>query len=212
MNRSSRLAALTALLTLPGSAATVRTLDNELSLSGAGRIEVKVAVGDLEIVGAGGDSVKVHVDATCPDAADKACRSLADNISIGNRRSGDALVVEIEGFPKLRNHRLSVIARVEIPRALALSTNSGVGDVHIAGMVGDMEIDTGVGDVRIKVDPDKLRSAELDSGVGDVTLKIKDQVIEGSGFVGKGLDWSNGKGAAKLEVDTGVGDIAVELE
>ena len=203
---------LLALLALPTNAATVRTLDNEFSLSGASRIEVKIAVGDLEVVGVGGDAVKVHVDASCPNATDAECRSLADNIAVGNRRSGDALVIEIEGFPKLRSNRLSANVRIEMPRALPLSTNTGVGDVHVAGLVGDVEIDSGVGDVRVKIDPDKVRSAELDSGVGDVTLKIKDQVIEGSGFVGQGLDWSSGKGTAKLEVDTGVGDIAVELD
>lgn len=213
MNRLTPLLTCLTLVALPVHAATtVRTLDSEVSLSGATTTKVKSSVGDLVVVGEGGDKIKVHADIQCSNAGDADCKEAAERIAIGSRRSGDELVIEIEGFPRLTSKGLSVNARVELPRALPLSVHSGVGDITVSGMMGNVEIDTGVGDVRVTTQSNHLRSIGLDTGVGEVELKIDGQTIEGAGFVGKGLDWSQGKGSATLEVDTGVGDISVTLE
>lgn len=213
MNRRALMLTTLTLLTPPLHAATtVRTLDSEVSLSGATVVEVKVSVGDLAVVGEGGETIKVRAEIQCSTASDADCKEAAERIAIGSRRSGNELVVEVEGFPKLKSKGLSVNARIEIPRALPLSINSGVGDITVAGMIGNLEIDSGVGDVKVTTKSSHLRTIGLDSGVGEVQLQIDGQTIEGAGFVGKGLDWSQGKGAATLEVDTGVGDITVVLE
>ncbi len=213
MNRSALLVTALALFTVPLYAATtVRTLDSEVSLSGATVVEVKASVGDLAIVGEGGETIKIRAEIQCSAASDADCKEAAEKIAIGSRRSGNELVIEVEGFPKLKSKGLSVNTRIEMPRALPLSVNSGVGDVAVSGMVGNVEIDAGVGDVKVTTKSNHLRTIGLDSGVGEVQLQIDGQTIEGAGFVGKGLDWSQGKGAATLEVDTGVGDITVVLE
>lgn len=213
MNRPLLIATGLALVALPLHAATiVRTLDSEVSLSDATTVEVKASVGDLAIVGEGREKVKIVAEIQCSSPADTDCKEAAEKIAIGSRRSGNELVIEVEGFPKLKSKGLSVNTRIEMPRALPLSVNSGVGDVTVSGMMGNVEIDSGVGDVRITTQSSHLKTIGLDSGVGDVELKINGQTIEGAGFVGKGLDWSQGKGSATLEVDTGVGDITVILE
>jgi hypothetical protein len=52
----------------------------------------------------------------------------------------------------------------------------------------------------------------LDTGVGDAHLLAGGQSIEGSGFVGKSLDWTKGSGKAEVEIDCGVGEARVRLE
>jgi len=52
---------------------------------------------------------------------------------------------------------------------------------------------------------------KVDVGVGEVTLKVEGRVIEGSGLIGYGLDWSDGPGRACMEIGCDVGSIDVRL-
>lgn len=205
-------ALLLAATALPLSAATVRTVENDAALTGAAVVQVDIGVGDLVITGSTGDKVKVLLDIRCTDPGSSDCKQAADRISVGDRRRGEELLIEIEGYPKFGDKGLSMSARVEVPRAIHLSVDTGVGDVAVSGMAHDVDIDARVGDVKVTMDAAVLRSVELDTGVGDVELTIGGQTIEGSGLVGKGLEWNQGKGSARLEVDCGVGDIRVTLQ
>lgn len=209
------LAAASALFipcTAAASAATVRTLENEAALTGATMVQVDIGVGELVITGSNGDKVKTHVEVHCADPASGDCKQAADKISVGDRRRGEELLIEIEGYPKFGDKGLSLVARVEVPRNLHLSVDAGVGEVEVSNMTNDLDVDVRVGDVEVTMDAAALASVELDAGVGDVELTIGGQTIEGSGLVGKGLEWNQGKGRARLEVDCGVGDIEVTLQ
>lgn len=46
----------------------------------------------------------------------------------------------------------------------------------------------------------------------DANLLAGGHSIEGSGFVGKELDWTKGSGKAEVEIDCGVGEARVRLE
>ncbi len=205
-------AILLAVSALPASAATVRTLDNEAALTGASLVQVDIGVGDLVVTGSNGDKVKVRLDIRCSDPGSSDCKQAADGISVGDRRRGDELLIKIEGYPKFGDKGLSLAAQVEVPRGIHLSVDTGVGNVTVSGMSHDLEIDARVGDVKVTMDAAALRSVELDTGVGNVELTIEGQTIEGTGLVVKGLEWNRGKGAARMEVDCGVGDIRVTLE
>ncbi|HRC87207.1 MAG TPA: DUF4097 family beta strand repeat-containing protein [Thermoanaerobaculia bacterium] len=195
-----------------GSAEPTRTVEGDIALADANSLEIKVPVGDLHITGTGGDRVKAHLEIHCKAPSDTSCQQAAAKISLDSRNRGGELLLQVAGFPKLGDHGVSVVLKVEVPRAVRLDTNVGVGDTECAGMVGDLELGAGVGDVSITADKSKVHVVELDSGVGDVVLLVDGGRVEGSGLVGKGLDWSQGKGAAKVEVDTGVGDITVKLD
>ncbi len=205
-------AILLAALASPLSAATVRTVENEAALTGATLVQVDISVGDLVITGTTGDKVKVQLDIRCTDPNNSDCKQAAENISVGDRRRGDELLIEIQGYPKFGDKGLSMSAKVEVPRGTHLSADSGVGDIVVSGMAHDVEIDARVGDVKVTMDAAALRAVELDTGVGDVELTLEGQTIEGTGLVGKGLEWNRGKGASRLEVDCGVGDIRVTVD
>lgn len=216
MKRSTLLFTFTLAMTLtaalPARAAIVRTIEQDLALDGATGVQVKFPVGDLEAEGTGGDRIQVEVDVRCPASAGARCRDAAQDVTLKVRRSGSWLVLELEGFPRIRSHDLSADVRVRLPRALRFQADLGVGDVRAQGLENDVEVDVGVGDVELTLPAAKVRTVELDTGVGEADLSIGDQRFRGSGLVGKSLDWSQGRGVAHVEVDCGVGDVEVELE
>lgn len=192
--------------------APVRQLDQQNSLEGATAVNLKVPVGDLTITGSSRDNVAVHVDIHCKKSDRSNCLDAAGRISLAVRRDGNWLVVDVDGFPKLGGGGLSADVRLEMPAGLRFQADTGVGDIEVSNLENDIEIDTGVGDITVRAATAKVKSISADSGVGDVTLTLDGNRVSGSGFVGKGLDWSGGKGSAHLELDSGVGDIAIELK
>jgi hypothetical protein len=209
------LALLSALLLLPqlalaADAPPARVVESDVALSGATAVEANLPIGNLFVKGTGGERVKARLEVTC--SADPDCPAAAQKLAVTSRNRAGELLVQVEGYPKLGNKGLSLVLHLEIPRAVRLETNLGVGDARVEGINGDLEVGIGVGNVSLKLDQGKVKSVELDSGVGEVALLIDGGRIEGSGLVGKGLEWSQGKGTAHVEVDTGVGDITVELD
>ncbi len=199
-------------LATPGFAVVVRTQDQTVPLADTQVVEVRLGVGNLKIVGSSGTDIKVHLDLRCKSAEDKDCKKAAENVGLTTKRNGLRQVIGIDGYPKLRDLALSTDLTLEVPRQARLNAHTGVGDVHVEGSESDLEIDVGVGDVSLHLVAAKLRSVELDTGVGNVGLTLNGQRIEGSGLVGKGLDWKQGTGSALVEVDTGVGDVEVILD
>lgn len=205
------LALLLAAVPAVASAAT-RTMDQDIDLGGASALQVKAPVADLEVVGDGGETVRVHVRLSCSSTAGRRCADAAERVSLKTRHDGPWLVLEVQDFPKFSNHGLSADVHVTMPRALRFHTNIGVGDVRIEQLENDIEVDTGVGDVDLTLPASKVRKVELDTGVGDAELSVAGGTTEGTGLVGKHLDWSQEGGVAHVEVDSGVGDVKVRLE
>lgn len=198
------------LVAMPATAGTLaRSFDRELSADNVHRVHVKIGVGDLEVTAAAGNQIKVHVEVFC-DHHD--CGSAAGDVELSASYEGDRLLLEVKGASKLSHHDLSVNLDVQMPAALALETDTGVGDVKLSGLTGNVEVDTGVGDVEVELDPSAVKSVKMNTGVGDAELWIAGHRIDGSGFVGKGLTWSDGSGPSTLEIDCGVGDAKVRLK
>jgi len=200
-------------LTLPATAAEpIRTFGETLELAGTTALQVKLPVGDLTVEGGRGKGVTVELTVRCPGEKDRDCQHKAEAIFLKSKRNGRWLVLEVDGYPHLGRHNLSVDVHLELPRALPFQADLGVGDVEVAGLTNDVEVDIGVGDARVRHREERARSVELDAGVGEVELYVDGRRITGSGLVGKGLDWSQARGEAHVELDTGVGDLEVILE
>jgi hypothetical protein len=190
---------------------TVRTLDQDLPAAGLESVAFRGQVGEVQVVGTSGESVKLEVALLCDRERDRDCREAAARVDLRVRRSGDRLQLAVEDWPKLRGGGLSIRARLELPKHLAVEVDMGVGEVSVAGVEADVEVDTGVGEVTVEAREAHFRSVKMDTGVGEVTLEVGGRTVEGSGFVGGHLSWRRGPGQGHIEVDTGVGEIRVVL-
>jgi len=206
-------AVLAAALLAPAAAGAdeiVRTLSKDLPAAGIDAVDFHGQVGEVQVVGTSGDSIEIEVALRCDTRNDRKCKESADRVDLEVRRSGDRVKIEVEDWPKLGG-RLSIRARLEIPKDRAVEIDMGVGEVSVSGIEADVEVDTGVGEVSVEGPESAFRSVNLDAGVGEVELVLGGRTVEGSGFVGGHLSWRDGPGEAHIEIDTGVGEIRVIL-
>lgn len=215
---SPRLPVAFALLALAGLApaaaradVTVRTLTQDLAVDGARQVGFHSQVGELDAEAGDGDSVRVEVAVLCEEEHEAHCREVADSIDLKIRKSGSRLGIEVTDWPKLRARGLSVKAHLVVPRHLGLEVDMGVGEVSVRGLEGDLEVDLGVGEISVVAPEKAVRSVDMDTGVGEVDLVVGGRTTQGHGLVGGNLKWKDGSGTATIELDSGVGDLRVEL-
>jgi len=189
----------------------VRTIDQDLPAVGVNRVLFHGAVGEVDVVGTDDDAVRLHVVFEC-DHDTARCRQAAERVDLEVRHRGDELKLELENWPKHGHHGLEVEARLEVPRDRSVELDWGVGELDVKGMEDDVELDLGVGEVTVEGSEATVGSVSIDTGVGEVELRAGGRRIEGHGFIGQSLDWSDGPGDAHIEIDNGVGEILVKLD
>lgn len=191
---------------------TVRTIEKDFPAKESEWFFVELPIGELEVTGTDGDAIRLHLKIKCEDRSSSKCRRAAENIELDVVRHSDGIEIGIDNWPKLRTKGMSLEGYLEVPRQLILEVDIGVGEVDVSGMEDDVEIDIGVGEASVEMEESLVRSVNLDAGVGEATLRVGGRTIEGSGFIGHGLDWRDGPGRAHIEIDCGVGSIEVYLE
>jgi hypothetical protein len=190
---------------------TVRTLEHEADAGSHESVGFEGSVGEVTVVGVAGDTIRVEVEIRCERERDDACRRAAEDVDLRVRQRGGRIQLDIEDWPKLPNKRISLRARLEVPRRMALEVGMGVGEISVEGTESDVEVDVGVGEVSVTMRERDVRHIELDTGVGEALLRTGDRTIDRQGFVGSHLTWRDGPGDAQVEVDAGVGEIEVTL-
>lgn len=205
--------ALAAAVLAPAAAVadtTVRTLERDLPAEGIDSVVFHGQVGEVQVVGTSGDTIEIEVELRCDRRDDRKCEQSAAKVDLEVRRSGERVKVEVEDWPRIGG-RLSIRARLKVPRDRAVEIDMGVGEVSVEGIEADVEVDTGVGEVTVEGPESAFGSVNLDTGVGEVELELGGRTVEGSGFVGGHLSWRDGPGEAHIEIDSGVGEIRVTL-
>jgi len=190
---------------------TVGTLHQDLPADGIRLVVFHGQVGELQVTGTSGDSVRLEVVLLCERERDENCREAAETVDLEARQRGDRLVLEVEDWPRIKGGSLSIRARLEVPRYRAVEVDMGVAEVTVSGVEADVEVDVGVGEVTVEGPEAAFGSVNLDAGVGETELEIGGRTVEGNGFVGGHLSWRDGPGRAHVEVDAGVGEIRVTL-
>ena len=191
---------------------TVRTIQKDLPAEESEWLFIDLPIGELEVRGIDSDEIRLSLKIRCEDRGSSKCRRAAEDIELDVDRHSDGIEIGLDKWPKFRNKGMSLDGYLELPRELVLEVDIGVGEVNVSGMEDDVEIDLGVGEASIEMDESGVRSVSLDAGVGEATLRVGGRTIEGSGFIGHGLDWRDGPGRAHIEVDCGVGSVEVYLD
>jgi hypothetical protein len=210
------LCALALLATSPaafaGGSEVMRTLDLNLSAAGVETLSLEVPVGETHVEGTSGDQVTLVVEVRCERPVKTRCEEAARAIELSTGSRGNRLSVEVDGWPKSKSSGLTVNVDVKMPQGLKLDAEQGVGELETLGLVSDVRLELGVGEVRIRGREENVRRVDLEVGVGEAVLRLSDREIEGKGFIGRELDWRHGRGAAAVEVDCGVGEVDVRLD
>lgn len=205
------VAASTLALLLAGGtlrADEVRTLAESVPIDGVRSLEIDLPVGELLLEGSERSDVGVTMSVRCER---ERCRERTENIELVSERKGDLLKVKVKGLTRGTATGIEVKLLVEAPGNLPTEVDLLAGEVRVRGMTADLEIDLGVGDVEVEMARAVVKRVDLDAGVGNATLRTDLGEIVGSGVVGSSLEWSQADGTTSIQIDTGVGEIAVEL-
>ena len=202
--------AILLLVASAGFAGVERTLEQRFETGGIDTVHLDVSVAEVMVRGVSGDRLLATVEVRCSAWSGDACRRRAEAIELESRVRGRDLILDLEGYPR-SSKGLSVDILIHMPRHLALSADMGVGEVRVEGLDGDIDLDLGVGEVDIEARREEVGVVRLESGVGDVELRVDGNRLEGSGFISQDLRWEEGPGRAAIRADCGVGEITVRL-
>ena len=202
------LALCSATLCLAGQ---VRTLVDERAITPTETLDIGLPFGALLVDAVEGDVVTATLTVECDDSSEK-CEARAARVQLIFGEGKNRLKVQTDGVTRASAAGLSIRLRVTVPASQGLEVDLGAGDVSIRGLIGKVEVDVGVGDVEITLPQSELQWVKMDTGIGTSRLLTDLGEVRGSGVVRSGLVWSQGRGSALIEIDTGIGDILVDAQ
>ena len=148
------------------------------------------------------------------DGGDYTLRAAADNTirvafagNTGNARAeltvdGSRATVGVKNTPNNNFH-----ASIEVPREANLVVHLGGGNLAIAGITGDKDINSGAGNVEIAVaDPEEYSNAEGSVKAGDIDAGAFGKSASG---LNPQFSWQ-GHGKYKLRASLGAGNLIVK--
>lgn len=197
---------------VPASAdEVVRSFRQQIPAANAQKVHLDFPVGQLDVASGDGSQVGLDVKVKCRERTSR-CEEAARGLKLTFDNSGELFRVQIKNFPKWgRSRGMEIVAHITVPRGLDLHAELGVGELTIEGMAGDLDVDLGVGEARIRLPREAVASVDLDTGIGEASLVAAGRRYESSGLVAREINWDKGTGRSKVKVDCGVGEIDVVL-
>lgn len=200
------------LAAMPLAAAPDRVLTRTFPASEIEALRFEISVAEV-VVTAGSGGIKIEIEAECRHSG-RECEDALEDLELTDRKRGDVLIVELDGFPKWGKGKLEIEATLTIPKRMDFDIDMGVGELEIDGLEGELDVEVGVGKVEIATASDHLRSINVDVGVGEAEIVGTDVRVEGrrSFLVGSEAYWAGGGGKKRIRVDLGVGEVAVRID
>ncbi len=197
---------------LPLAASPERIITRSFPRSELAALRFEISVAEVTVT-AGGNAIEVEIEAECRRYT-RDCEEALEDLELTDRKRGDVLILELEGFPKWGKGALEIEATLSLPADLDFDIDMTVGEIDIEGLVGEIEVELGVGEVRITASSAHLRSVSADVGIGEAEITAPDQRVEGrrSFVVGSEAYWAGGGGGKRIRVDVGVGEAIVRLD
>jgi hypothetical protein len=99
---------------------------------------------------------------------------------------------------------------IKVPENIAINIEQGVGTIDISGVDGPLNVELGVGAVKIYTSAASVGHIDLKAGVGDTKVSGGSGGVQSRAFVSSKTQ-TQGQGIHRISVEVGVGDVEVEL-
>lgn len=182
-------------------------LQEQLDSKNLHRVELDVAVGQVDIQVVEGTDIKLDVELE-PDNNWLGFGPDLSDAKIEMRQQGDKVKIRIE--LDADDDDVKQNWTIQLPQHLALALDLGVGSIDIDGMKQDAKVDVGVGDVDFTLDTRLYQSIELDAGVGDTGIRGGAGRYQTERAMVTSNSKLSGSGTFTLKANVGVGDIKVK--
>jgi hypothetical protein len=213
MKKTTLILAAALLWVVPaGAEEVVRSFRQQVPVGSADKIHLDFPVGELQVDGWDDPRVDLDVKIVCQNPSSR-CEDAAKELRLVYNSSGDTLEVKVKDWPHFGATKgLHVRGAIHVPRRLALSTDLGVGEIHIQGTANDLTVDLGVGEVHVTLPKEAFHTARIDTGIGEASLVAGGRRYSSEGLITRTIHWDKGPGRADVKVDCGVGEIHVKME
>jgi len=176
------------------------------------KVRLQLPVADLRLEVADGNQVQADLLVSC--RWQQKCADILSEIELVSSSTAQRFVVELKGLSQWQSAKVEVEGTLIVPRSADLELDIGVGDVKVHGVVNDLRIDMGVGKVKIWQPVASVKDVSLEVKVGEATLfGVAEGVSDRRSFlVGSEVFWDQGQGEARIEVEVDVGEVTLWLE
>jgi hypothetical protein len=206
-------AAVALVVAAPAGAAELRSQTRSWPAGGLRSVSLTVPVGEVLVEGVDGDRVRLTLSCECGRTSAERCQERADRLRLDADVVGDRLRLDVEGMRKhlMRDRGFHVRAELQVPRGLALRVRLGVGEVDVADVAGDVDIENGVGEVSLSMDEARVADVRTQVGIGEASVRAQGRLVESAGLLGRSVHWDDGRGSAHVSIEIGVGEANVRL-
>ncbi len=197
----------------PAAAGGYRELAAAHELAPGQAVLLDFPAGELEIEAGPEGRVEIELEIECKWRGSD-CRDLLDDVEIVWRSRERRLFLKVEGLATWRLARVEVTAAVKMPAQAALDVDMAAGRLAIDGLANDVRVDMGAGEVRLWLPESAVESVAIDVAVGDARFRGKAANVTGrrSMLIGSEVQWNDGPGKARIDVELGAGEVTVSLD
>ncbi|RUO74104.1 hypothetical protein CWI80_01720 [Pseudidiomarina sediminum] len=166
--------------------------------------KLEFGVGSVTFERSSDDSIEVEMIAK-PSEKKWFGKANLEAVELNAEQDGDRLVLTV---PEQDGVTLQWVIRV--PRIAELNVDLGVGQIAGDVYASDMDINLGIGDIDLEVYGD-VDSVKTDVGIGDTHVSGAEENSNDRAFI-SASSRAKGKGDARINIDTGIGDITVRIK
>lgn len=206
VGKLAKLTTLAASLLFSGSlsADSYKKISRTIDAAALGSVEIEASIAEMDIEFYQGDVIELEIEIESSDHWLAWRRGNVDDVELNVRATENRIYLGITD-KKVEQHW-----RVKMPAKLAIAIDVGVGDIQLEDFSNNLQMDVGVGEVRVDIADTDYAMIRASAGVGDTAIK---------GFPGQQVDnersfissdsYHYGDGDLEIEIDVGVGDVQV---
>jgi hypothetical protein len=178
-------------------------------------VKASVQVGTLRVETDSPDTVRVKAVRRLEGLSDSEAARWLERARVVVEQQGAAIVVkdivpkELQQSTQGKSHpRLEV--EIHVPPDLALEGSTGVGDADVAGQIGDLAMETGVGNLRLRRLTCSGDTVSAKTGVGDIVMgfqSLPQRKVKVEVGVGKVRLSLPSRVRASVDLNTGMGHV-----
>lgn len=207
VGKVAELTTLAVSLLFSGSlfAESTKTISHTIDAASLIAVEIEASVAEMEFEFYDGDEIELEIELEADGHWLAWRRGDVDQVELEVRRTENKVFLGIAA-KKVQQHW-----RVKMPAKLAVAIDVGVADIEFENFSNNLEMEVGVGSVRVEIDDIDYAMIHATVGVGDTAIR---------GFPGQQVDnernfmssdsYYYGDGDLEIEIEVGVGDIEVK--
>lgn len=166
-------------------------------------LELEISVGELDIEIYDGDEIQLEIDIEAQRRWFLFRNRNVDHVELQVRDDGSNLYLGID------ERNIEQHWRVKLPAKLALEIDMGVGDIHIRDFANNLEMDVGVGSVRVELADIDYELIHLSVGVGEASIRGFANGTDNERNFISADSYYHGEGDLRMNIEVGVGEVDV---